>query len=65
MANDTPARTTTTQCDESVWERPGYWHSHQCTRRATIVIAKDGVRREVCTQHGKWLTRNGWQPVSA
>lgn len=41
------------QCVEEVWEPPGYWHHHQCSRRGKRVV--DG--KLLCEQHAKQAER--------
>lgn len=49
---------TPSQCQETVWEPPGYWHTHQCPRRAKRAVEKlDGTVLWLCTQHANGLER--------
>jgi len=48
------------QCQAEVWERPGYFHSHQCERRATKQV--DDVW--YCTAHAKAIIRHNSNSIS-
>ena len=51
----------TAQCEEEVWEAPGYWHSHQCTNKAKWVVSGrsgDSYPKLICGLHVKVARRH-------
>jgi len=48
------------QCEEKVWEPPGYTHSHRCPNKATwlVTTAHDTEQRYRCGVHVKWFERH-------
>ncbi len=55
------------QCEEEVWERPGYWHHHRCPFRSKWVVTEpDGVLLHVCGNHvGHYRSRKDCQVKEA